>query len=114
MREPSNRKHLSAQGLLQSIRSSFEEIPDTKRTRKFPLSDVMMSALAMFGLKYPSLLQFERSQSEEAVRHNLKHLYGVAQAPSDTYMRERLDELDPGVFEPVYKLTTPHIQLSRF
>lgn len=103
MRGPSNRKHLSAQGLLQSIRSGFEEIPDPKRTRKFPLSDVMMSALAMFSLKYPSLLQFERSQSEEVVRHNLKTLYGVSQAPSDTYMRERLDEVDPEVLEPVYK-----------
>ena len=29
----------------------------TERTCKFPLSDVMMSALAMFSLKYSSLLQ---------------------------------------------------------
>ena len=73
MGAPSDRKHLSAQGLLQSIRSGFEEISDTKRTRRFALSDVMMSALERFSLKYPSLPQFERSQCGEVVRHNPNH-----------------------------------------
>jgi hypothetical protein len=54
-----------------------------------------MSGLAVFGLKYPSLLQFDQSRYDEVLRHNLKSLYFVDEVPSDTYMRERLDEVDP-------------------
>jgi hypothetical protein len=56
-----------------------------------------MSGMAMFGLKYPSLLQFEartRNKNSPAT-HNLRTLYGIQQIPSDTYLRERLDEINP-------------------
>ncbi|MGZ3634245.1 MAG: hypothetical protein ACXVAJ_07965 [Parachlamydiaceae bacterium] len=94
------KKHLSAKGLLTKLRSVFSQIPEKQRdTRglksKIPLVDCLMSGLAVFGLKFPSLLQFDRGLNEDAVKHNLKTLYGVEKAPSDTYMRARLDEVDP-------------------
>lgn len=51
----------------------------------------------MFGLKYPSLLQFDNEGRDKnsPVTHNLHTLYGIQQIPSDTYLRERLDEIDP-------------------
>ena len=53
--------------------------------------------LAVFGLKYPSLLQFDRdARTDEVVRVNLKRLDGIERAPCDTALRERLDEVDPG------------------
>ena len=52
-----------------------------------------MSSLAMFMLKYPSLLQFDQEISSKALRHNLRNLYDVNIAPCDTTMRERLDGL---------------------
>jgi len=65
-----------------------------------------MSGLAVFGLKFPSLLQFDRSLSEDTIRHNLGTLYGVDNAPSDTYLRERLEEIEPtdlrGAFTEVF------------
>ena len=61
-----------------------------------------MSGLAVFGLKYPSLLQFERGHTDETTRHNLKSLYGIEQAPSDTWLRERLDELNPRYLRRTY------------
>ena len=54
-----------------------------------------MSGLAIFGLKYPSLLQFDQDRNVDLTRSNLKSLYGIKQAPSDTYLRERLDNVDP-------------------
>lgn len=52
-----------------------------------------MSGLAVFSLKYPSLLQFNNDRQTEAhVRINLKNLYGIEQAPCDTQMRTRLDK----------------------
>jgi hypothetical protein len=54
-----------------------------------------MSGVALFGLKYPSLLQFDNDRrGQEMLRHNLRTLYHINQAPSDTYMRERLDEVE--------------------
>lgn len=55
-----------------------------------------MSGLAVFSMKYPSLLQFDRdSQEGGCIEHNLKTLYKVDKVPCDTYMRERLDEVCP-------------------
>ena len=89
------RQSLSLPGLLKSIRHSFEKIPDSKAGTTTPLSDHLMSGLAIFGLKYPSLLQFDQDRNTELTRSNLNSLYGIKQAPCDTYLRERLDEVDP-------------------
>lgn len=62
---------------------------------QIPLVDFLMSGLAVFSLKYPSLLQFSNEREAELTKHNLGTLYQVANAPCDTYMRERLDEVDP-------------------
>lgn len=99
------RKHLSAPSLLQLTRAHFSTIPDPLLSKtSYPLHDCLMSALAVFSLKYPSLLQFDHSyQEDEIVRHNLKTLYGINKAPSDTYMRERLDRVDPEVLHPAFK-----------
>ena len=65
------------------------------RKRTIGVTDSLMSALAMFSLKSESLLAFDESRNDEVVNHNLKTLYGIEQAPSDTYMRQVLDEIDP-------------------
>ncbi len=60
--------------------------------------DCLMSGLAVFLLKYPSLLQFDEEARVEpglAVVGNLRRLYGIRRVPSDTAMRERLDRIDP-------------------
>jgi hypothetical protein len=49
----------------------------------------------MFGLKYRSLLQFDDDRVDATIQHNLGTLYGVTQVPCDTYMRERLDPIEP-------------------
>ena len=57
----------------------------------------------MFGLKCPSLLDFDEKRKDRCVVHNLKTLYGVEQAPCDTRLRERLDEVDPRLLRRAYK-----------
>ena len=54
------RKRLNASGLLALSRQCFERIEDGTSVRAYRLVDYLMSALAMFGLKSPSLLQFDR------------------------------------------------------
>lgn len=101
------KKQLSARGMLAKVRSIFSEIKEPpKDTRgapsRIPLVDCIMSGLALFGIKFPSLLQFDQGLNDEAVRYNLKKLYGVECAPSDTYLRERLDVIDPKLIRPAF------------
>ena len=93
------RKTLSAPGLLKEVRACFDRITDPIASRRLTQAGCLMSGLAMFGLKYPSLLKFEEAaHSDDAVRHN--PLYGIKRMPSDTAMRERLDEVDPRELRP--------------
>ena len=68
-------KHFSAPALLGQIREDFGKIPDHRQGgQQFSLPDVLMSGLAVFGLKYPSLLKFDEQRHEERTRANLKSL----------------------------------------
>jgi hypothetical protein len=92
------RKYLSAPGLLDIIHRQFAEIPDTRnfaREIRIPLKDHLMAGLAVFSLKCPSLLYFDKKRSDSVIAKNLKDLYHVESPPSDTYLRERLDEVNP-------------------
>lgn len=84
------RKHLSADGLHKIVRHSLhrEQFKEMKNT-ECSWEDCLMSGLAVFGFKMPSLLQFEKEKTSEPwIRRNLRTLYGVERAPSDTCMRE--------------------------
>ena len=108
------RKTLSAPGLLRVVRACFDEVNDPVSGRRFSLSDCLMSGLAVFGLKYPSLLQFDRgARTNEVVRVNLKRLYGIERAPCDTALRERLDAVDPRALRGVFKRVFAQLQRGK-
>ena len=67
----------------------------------------------MFSLKYSSLLQFDQSAEDEKIRHNLGSLYGVDHVPSDTYLRTRLDEVDPKKLRPAFKACFSAVQRGK-
>jgi hypothetical protein len=101
------KRQLSAKGMLTKVRSVFEHIPEPSRSPRgikaeISLSDCLMSALAVFGLKYPSLLQFDEHNDIDLVKHNLRTLYQVKKAPDDTNMRQRLDKIDPRFIRPAF------------
>lgn len=89
------RKYLSADGLLGVVRHCVQrEKFDTVIGSEYSWQDCVMSGLAIFGFKSPSLLQFEKMKASEAmIRRNLRSLYKVKKAPSDTCLRERLDRV---------------------
>ena len=90
------RKHFTHANILSKIHSSF--LAKTQKLNKnynIKTSDCLMAGLAIFALKYPSLLKFEEDRATiDHIKHNLKSLYHVSQAPCDTYLRERLDGFD--------------------
>jgi hypothetical protein len=102
---------LSAPGLLQAIRENFAQIADTRPGCEIAQVDALMSGLAVFGLKYPSLLKFDEAYSGEAViRANLKSLYGVKRAPCDTQLRTRLDTVEPEQLRPAFGAMHRYLQ----
>lgn len=109
------RSRLSAPGLLEAVRNRVGRVQDMLKDKtKYPIGDCLMSGLAMFSLKYRSLLQFDDSYKEEAiVRHNLKTLYGVDQMPCDTYLRERLDSVDPECLQPAFRACFSAVQRGK-
>lgn len=89
---------LSAPRLIQKVFKKFSKIPDPRKFNEPPSIKFrchLMSGLAIFGLKFPSLLDYDKNRKDPEIEYNLKNLYNVDDPPSDTYMRERLDELDP-------------------
>ena len=105
------RKTLSIPGMLKQVRSAFGKIVDTCKGSEYGLIDVLMSGLAIFWLKYPSLLKFDEKRTEPKIRANLASLFRVKQAPCDTQMRTRLDEVTPEDLRPAF--VQLHHQLQR-
>jgi hypothetical protein len=98
------RKSFCADSLISDIHRCFQKISDPRKLSdavSISFIDILMSGLAVFGQKFPSLLQYD--QNRHALDRNLLSLDHIAQPPSDSYMRERLDELDPRFPRPVFK-----------
>ena len=97
---PTERKHLSADALFGLLRRLFANAPDHRRgDTDITLRDALMSGFAMFSLKCPSLLDFDKQRAEG----NLKTIYGIERAPCDSYMREILDPFSPESLRASFK-----------
>jgi hypothetical protein len=99
IRAPTVRKHLSADALFGLLRTGFADIADHRPGKPdISLTDVLMSAFAMFSLKSPSLLAFDQERTEG----NLHRVYGIERVPCDTAMREILDPVEPECLCPLF------------
>ena len=71
---PNGRKHLSADALFRLVQNGFDNLPDHRAAdTEISLTDALMSAFAMFSLKAPSLLAFDKERAEG----NLETIYGI-------------------------------------
>lgn len=118
-------KHLSAPGLINNVREVFQAsliMHDGRMKGKtsFSLVDVALSAVAMFQLKSPSMLQFDKEAHDDGspIQANLKTLYRLDTVPSDTQMRTLLDKVHPKnlrcAFTKIFSLLQSSKMLSQF
>lgn len=81
--------------LLTDLQTKFRAIPDGRAINaKLELPNILMGGFAVFSLKDSSLLEYVNRFKER--KKNLKTVYGITQCPSDTAMREILDDVAPG------------------
>jgi Transposase DDE domain len=98
---PKMRKHLCAEALLRSVQDVFCQLPDHRKgDAKIPLHDALRSAFAMFSLKAPSVLAFDKERTQD----NLQRVYGIGRVPCDTSMRETLDPVQPEHLRAAFKV----------
>lgn len=83
---PNTRRYLSADGMVEILRSRFGKVPDHRRACAvdYSMTDTLTSAYAMFSLKDPSLLAFQERVREPSIHK----LCGIKAVPSDTQMRD--------------------------
>ena len=91
---PAPRKHLSADALLRNIHQTFFHIPDPRTANtSISLPDALMSGLAMFALKDPSLLAFDQRRQQD--EKNLQMIFHIQHVPADTTLREPFETSSP-------------------
>ena len=95
--------------LVRRARERFATIPDARRTPTFSLPDTLLAGLAVFALKDPSLLAFQRRASDQ----NLRTVFGLAAVPGDSQMRAVLDGTDPNHMRPVFRDVFTRLQDAR-
>jgi hypothetical protein len=110
IRAPAVRKHLSADALLGLLRTGFATLPDHRAGKPaIALPDALMSAFALFSLKSPSLLAFDKERTEG----NLQRVYGIVRVPCDTAMRAILDPVEPESLRPLFTHVFRALQRSK-
>lgn len=88
-------KNLKIDQLIAVLREGFKKVKDPRKgTSIIPLDDFLMSSYAVFSLKYPSLFRFENHYKEE-LSPNIKALFDISHLPSDTHLRDVMDEVNP-------------------
>ncbi len=106
------RKKLNVNSLNELLKNNFAKIKDNRDDNKsIELSDILMSAYAMFSLKHPSLLSFRNKFSED--KKNLATVFKISKVPSDNEMRQVIDEIDPSDIKAVFSKVFKRLQRSK-
>jgi hypothetical protein len=107
---PKGRKPLSADALFCLVHTGFANIPEHRSAdTEISLTDALMAAFAMFSLKSPSVLAFDKQRAEG----NLGTIYGIERVPCDTWMREILDPMSPESLRPLFKSVFRQLQRGK-
>ncbi len=95
------------------IFQQFRRFKDPRMVAQISLENMLMASLAVFTLKCPSLLSFEREFNEPKRVANLKKLFRMERIPSDTQLRDVLDKVDYLQYRIIFKKIFAHIQRAK-
>ena len=94
---------LTLEAIVDLLATTFSTVADVRASEqlRYSLQDTLLSGFAVMFFQHPSLLQFQRAMAKKRQRCNLQTIFGVHAVPSDTQMREILDEVKPEVLRGV-------------
>jgi len=106
------RSCLDMDAQLATLRTGFASLPDPRPNGgQIPLPDILMSGVAMYTFKDPSLLAFDDRRRQDAA--NFQRIFGINQVPCDTQMRAVLDLVDPELLRPCFCAATHQLQRGK-
>jgi DDE family transposase len=91
--------------LLSGLKAVCAAFPDPRKGRSgnMAMADFGLSAFAMFFMQSASFLSFQRTLEKGQGRSNCQTLFGIEKIPSDNYIRDMLDGVDPGLLAPCFE-----------
>jgi len=106
-------KKIKIDQLVALLRECFQKVKDPRPGSKIiSMNDFLMSSYAIFSLKYPSLLRFDQ-QSKEDIGHNIKALFDIEHLPSDTHLRDIMDEVNPKHLRRIFTSLFAEVQKTK-
>jgi len=108
-------KFLGTELLLKTVGRQFHKIKEHRGkngSTKISMHDAAMSGLAVFMLKFASLLKFDETRRDAIKKNNLRKLFNINDIPSDTQLRDILDPVNPKNFEKAYSAVHGALQQS--
>ena len=106
--------------IINLIAKEFEKLPDSrdKKHLKFTMSDIALSAFAIYYFQNPSWLDFTRKMNTKSGKNNAKSLFGINNIPSDNHIRDTLDDIKveklQATFNQIYKLLLEKNTLHKY
>ena len=107
---------LRFRSLVDSVAHYVAGIVDARQLSKvrYTLRDCYLSALALFFVQDPSLLQFQRRFQQQVQANNLSSTFGVREIPVDSQLRDLLDRHDHAPILPCFADWIARLQRSKW
>ena len=108
-------KQLRFRALLEALGEAMDLITDSRRQASvlFSLRDCYLSPWAMFFLQDPSLLEFQRRFEDQLQSNNLRTVFGVEKIPSDSQLRDVVDQLEWQPLRAAFREYVRRLQRSK-
>src|SRR5437764_1289601 len=95
----------SASMLINRLVMAMQTFPD-KRTganQRYTLVDVGLGAFSAFFTQFPSFLSHQQAMQEATGKNNAESLFAIKTIPSDTHIRDMLDDVSPELVFPIFQ-----------
>jgi len=98
-------KNISAQGLMDILKTNCKNFPDERKGNaiKYSMTDATLGAFSVFFTQSPSFLSYQKDMEKRLGRSNANTLFSLDTIPTDTQIRNILDLMDPNLLTPVFK-----------
>jgi hypothetical protein len=109
------KKHLGFSAMRKALSGLFQQVEDTRQAGKveYSMHDCLMSALAMMFFQDPSVLSFQRRMQDHLQESNLKSMFAVEKIPSDSALRQTLDDVLTQAIHPAFDLLLNRLQRGK-